>query len=138
MASSSSSGRSAADDMSGRRRCSALAALAALCLAGCDPISWTRVTLNQPLAVTDVAFIVPGHTRLDEVVARLGAPDQLVAAGDGFAVNYLYGDSKDFAVNFGWPFAFVSPPSYLRPDFVLGNTVGGGGGFQFALVWRSV
>ena len=36
--------------MSGLRRCSALAALAALCLAACDPISWTRVTLNQPIA----------------------------------------------------------------------------------------
>jgi hypothetical protein len=124
--------------MSGRRRCSALAALAALCLAGCDPISWTRVTLNQPLAVTDVAFIVPGHTRLDEVVARLGAPDQLVAAGDGFAVNYLYRDSKDFRVNFGWPLGFVSPTSYLPHDLVLENSASGGDRFQVAFDSRSV
>jgi hypothetical protein len=124
--------------MSGLRRRFALAALAALCLAGCDPISWTRVTLNQPLAARDVAFIVPGRTRLDEVVARLGAPDQLVPAQDGFAVNYLYRDAKYFRVNFGWPLGFVSPTAYLPHDLVLENSASGADRFQVAVDSRSV
>ena len=115
-----------------RRRRRVIASLAALSVAGCDPISWTRVTLNRPLAGDDVAFIVPGKTTLDEVVARLGAPDQLIEAKDGFAANYLYRDAKYFRVNFGWPLDFVSPTAYLPHDFVLERSASGADKFQVA------
>jgi hypothetical protein len=82
-----------------------------LAVAACDPISWTRVTLNHPLKSEDVAFIVPGQTTLKDVVGRLGAPDQLLPIRDGMAANYLYEDSKYFRVNFGWPLGFIDPLS---------------------------
>lgn len=121
-----------------RRRRWALAALAGVSVAGCDPISWTRVTLNHPLNADEVAFIVPGQTKLDEVVARLGAPDQLVGTRGGFAANYLYRDAKYFRVNFGWPLGFVSPTAYLPHDFVLERSASGADTFQVAFDSRSV
>ena len=121
-----------------RHRRWAIAALASLCVAGCDPISWTRVTLNHPLKADDVAFIVPGRTKLDEVVARLGAPDELVEAKDGFAANYLYRDAKYFRVNLGWPLGFVSPTAYLPHDFVLERSASGADKFQVAFDERAV
>jgi hypothetical protein len=110
----------------------------ALCLAGCDAISWTRVTINHPLKSDEVAFIVPGRTSLDEVVARLGAPDQLVGTHNGFAMNYLYRDAKYFRVNLGYPLDYVSPTSYLPHDFVLARSASGADTFQVAFDARAV
>jgi hypothetical protein len=83
--------------------------LAALALTGCGPISWTRVTLNRPLQPKDVAFIKPGHTNLNEVIERLGAPNELSATPDGMVANYYYYDSRRFDVDFGWPAGFFLP-----------------------------
>jgi hypothetical protein len=121
-----------------RRRCWAIALLAGLAVAGCSPISWTRVTLNHPLTADEVSFIVPGETRLQEVVARLGAPDQLVGTHDGFAANYLYRDAKYFRVNLGYPLGFVSPTAYLPHDFVLAGSASGLDTFEVAFDARSV
>jgi hypothetical protein len=121
-----------------RRRCCALAILAGLGVAGCDLISWTRVTLNHPLEADDVAFILPGRTSLDEVVARLGAPDQLIGTRDGFAANYLYRDAKYFRVNLGYPLGFVSPTAYLPHDFALARSASGADTFQVAFDARAV
>ena len=121
-----------------RRRRGVIEILWALSVAGCDPSSWTRVTLNHPLKPDDVAFIVPGETKLDEVVARLGAPDQLIEAKDGFAANYLYRDAKYFRVNLGWPLGFVSPTAYLPHDFVLERSASGADKFQVAFDERAV
>jgi len=110
--------------------------LAALGAAGCDPISWTRLTLNQPIKAEDVAFIVPGQTKLEDVIARLGAPDQLIGARDGIVVNYLYEDEKYFRVNFGWPLGFVSGVSHVPHDFVLANSALGADTFQVAFDTR--
>ena len=112
--------------------CAIAVVLAGLSLGGCDPLSWTRFTFNHPLTADEVAFIVPGQTNLDEVVARLGAPDQLTGTRDGFAANYLYRDSKYFRVNLGWPLGFVSPTSYLPHDFVLERSASGADTFQVA------
>jgi hypothetical protein len=106
----------------------------ALGAAGCDPISWTRVTLNQPLKATDVAFIVPGTTTLDEVVA----PDELLGTRDGLATNYLYEDAKYFRVNLGWPLNFVTPVSYAPHDLVFANSTAGFDTFQVAVDSRGV
>lgn len=90
--------------------CGRLARLvAALALTGCGPISWTRVTLNRPLQPKDVAFIKPGETNLNEVIERLGAPNELSAAPDGMVANYYYYDSRRFDVDFGWPAGFFLP-----------------------------
>lgn len=109
-----------------------------LAAAACDPISWTRVTLNHPLKPEDVVFIQPGKTTLKEVVARLGAPDQLVATHHGMAANYLYEDSKYFRVNFGWPLGFIEPLSYAPHDLVLANTRLSADTFEVAFDVRGV
>jgi hypothetical protein len=111
---------------------------AGLAVAACDPISWTRVTLNHPLKSEDVAFIVPGQTTLKDVVGRLGAPDQLLPIRDGMAANYLYEDSKYFRVNFGWPLGFINPLSYAPHDLVLANTRLSADTFEVAFDARGV
>jgi hypothetical protein len=111
---------------------------AALSVAACDPISWTRVTINHPLKAEDVAFIVPGRTTLKDVVARLGAPDELIGTHDGMAANYRYQDSKYFRVNFGWPLGFIDPLSYAPHDLVLANTRLSADTFEVAFDGRGV
>ena len=66
-----------------------LLTIAALSLAvsGCGFLSWTRVTINEPLSDTDAAFMVPGQTPVAEVVAHLGAPDEMVLSEDGAVVR---------------------------------------------------
>jgi len=94
-------------------RCAGVAGLIlALCvaLAGCSLISWTRVTLNRPLQADDVAFIRPGQTKWDEVIERLGAPNELKGTSSGTIADYYYYDGKRFDVDFGWPLGFFLPP----------------------------
>jgi len=80
-------------------------------LTGCGPIAWTRVTINRPIKPRDVAFIVPGRTKWDEVMQNLGAPNELVKApDDGVVAHYYYWDSKRFGFDLGWPLGFFLPP----------------------------
>ena len=53
---------------------------AGLAVAACGPVGWTRVTVNHPLNAGEVKFIVPGETKWDEVISRLGAPGELAGA----------------------------------------------------------
>jgi hypothetical protein len=102
-------------------------------LGGCGgPIGWVRVTVNHPLQPQDVAFIVPRHTRWDEVTRRLGAPDQIVRTADGVAMDYRSSDGKSFRVNFGWPLGFVAPVSYAPHDFTLSGQGIGSHTFEVA------
>ncbi len=98
--------------------------LAALSLAGClrGPLSWQRLTINQPISEEDISFIVKGSTKLTEVVARLGTPDDLQAVHDTIVVRYSFFDGKYFRGDYGWGLRFVLP--FFSPDLVLG-----GGGF---------
>src|SRR5215472_10804677 len=84
--------------------------LLVLALIGCGPINWTRVTLNHPLQAKYVAFIKPGETKLDDIVGRLGAPNDLEETPDGMIADYYYDDSKRFDVDFGWVAGFFLPP----------------------------
>ena len=88
----------------------AAALLLALAVTGCGPINWTRITLNHPLQAKDVAFIKPGETRLNDVIGRLGAPNDLLETPDGMIADYYYYDSRRFDVDFGWPAGFFLPP----------------------------
>jgi hypothetical protein len=88
-------------------------------LAGCGPIGWVRVTINQPLNAQQVAFIVPGKTTWGEVTARLGAPDRLAEAYAGLIADYLYADTRYFRIDPGWPLGFVTPVSYAPHSFAL-------------------
>ncbi len=103
-----------------------------LSAAGCAPIGWTRVTLNHPLRPEDVAFITPGKTKWDEVMNRLGAPNQLSGTPTGVVANYYYYDGKYFGVDFGWPLNFVGPLSFAPHSMVLRNGGIGADTFQVA------
>jgi hypothetical protein len=107
-------------------------------LAGCGPIGWVRVTINHPLEAQEVAFIVPGETKWDEVTTRLGTPDRLVAVHDGLIADYLYSDTRYFRVNPGWPLGFVSPVSYAPHDFAFSVEGIGIRTFQVAFDSREV
>lgn len=101
-------------------------AAVSLAVAGCGVLSWTRVTINAPLSDQDAAFMVPGQTPAAEVVARLGAPDEMVLGEDGAVVRYYYRDIKYFRANYGWPLQFISPAVSLIPHDLI--TAGGGFG----------
>ena len=94
-------------------------------LSGClrGPIVWQRVAINQPLSAEDVSFIVDGDTRLQEVVERIGAPNQILSSNAGMVARYHFTDGKYFRVDFGWGLRFLTP--FYQPDLVLG---GGGTG----------
>ena len=60
--------------------CALLLASQTGCLRG--PVGWQRVSLNQRISAEDVRFIIDGQTSLPDVTARLGSPDEMLAAGD--------------------------------------------------------
>ncbi len=100
-----------------------LALTVVLPVAGCGgPVTWTRVTVNRPLDAQDVAFIAPGETKWDDVVKRLGVPNNLVGEPDGVVADYYFYDGKRFDVDFGWPLNFVPPASYAPHSFDLGGS----------------
>jgi hypothetical protein len=118
-----------------------LLTVAALSVAvsGCGILSWTRVTINEPLSDTDAAFIVPGQTPVAEVVAHLGAPEDMVLSEDGAVVRYYYRDIKYFRANYGWPLQFISAAVSLIPHDLIAE--GGGLGTDvlqvaFDLEWK--
>lgn len=85
-------------------------------LAACNVI---RVELNTPITPADVAFIQPGTTTLDDVVARLGAPDSITPSETGSVVTYRFLDLKYSRVNFGWILKLWSP---VDPDLIISRT----------------
>jgi hypothetical protein len=92
-----------------------------LCACGClrGPITWQRLTLNQPITQEQVRFIKNGETRLDDVAKELGAPDEILNLKNRLVARYHFLDSKYFRVDFGWGLRFVIP--YYAPDLVLGG-----------------
>lgn len=96
-------------------------ALAAVCagaltVAGCGFITWTRVSLNDPIEEKDVAFIVTGETTFQQIRSRLGSPSVMTGPHDRMVVKYYYLDAKYFRVNWGWPLRFIIP---YPPDLVM-------------------
>lgn len=120
------SGRSAVDESRPRRAACHATGLAAglllvlLTVTGCGVASFVRVTINDTIKPEDVAFIVPGTTTFPEVVAKLGAPDELIGLDQGAAAAYHFRDAKYSRLNFGWPLRFWLP---VQPDMIL---AGGG------------
>lgn len=77
-----------------------------LSLAACQ---WRRLTINDLIRPDDVAFIERGKTSLTDVVARLGAPDEIAAAGHLLTARYRFRDGKYFKIDAGRLLAFWSP-----------------------------
>ena len=96
-------------------------ALTLMSLNGCSqgPLTWKRVTLNQPISTEDVIDIVPGKTDLSEVVERIGAPNDILSSQDRIVTRYYFTDGKYFKANYGWGFRFLIP--FFSPDLDLGG-----------------
>lgn len=77
---------------------------------------WRRLTVNDLIRPDDVAFIERGTTSLADVVARLGAPDEIAAAGQLLTARYRFRDGKYFKIDAGRLLAFWSP---LTPEMSM-------------------
>ena len=67
-------------------------ALLALALDGCF---LSRRTVNEPIREEKLAALVPGKTTAADVVARLGAPSEVVQLGKRSAYRYEATTTKD-------------------------------------------
>jgi hypothetical protein len=120
---------------------------------------WQRVSVNDTIVPEDVAFIVSGQTTLAEIVAKLGAPDEIAAFDDestsslfsrsmkrssprlhitslpGAVARYRFVDAKRFRANFTWWMQFVVTAPGVPNDAVLQG--GGVGTDEFLVVFDS-
>lgn len=105
--------------------------LLSLGLWGC-PIRWQRISINEVVKPEEVAFIVPGQTTFRDIVATLGAPDEISNSKHGPVARYRFRDIKYFRVNFGYALKFFTPPG-VPDDLVLAG--GGLGTDEFLVVF---
>jgi outer membrane protein assembly factor BamE (lipoprotein component of BamABCDE complex) len=85
-------------------------------LAGC---SVRRVVINDTIAPQQVAFIRSGSTTMPQVVAVLGAPDEIQESEFGLATIYQWSDTKASGVDFGFIARAFLPYS---PSMTLART----------------
>ena len=90
--------------------------LCLLVLAGC---SLRRVVVNDVISPQGVTFIQSGSTTMQQVVARLGVPNEIVESEFGLATVYEWSDTKSSAVDFGFLARWFSPYS---PSMTLART----------------
>lgn len=93
-----------------------LSTIMCVTLVGCNVV---RITLNTPLTENDVSFIVPGHTTLADVIAKLGTPDSITESYTGVVATYRFLDMKYSRINFGW---LIKPFSPIDPDLIISRT----------------
>ena len=93
-----------------------LVVICAAIMAGC---SVRRVVVNDVIAPSTVTFIQSGMTTLPQVVAQLGAPDEILESEFGLATIYQWSDTKTSGVDFGFIARFFSPYS---PSMTLART----------------
>jgi hypothetical protein len=117
----------------GRALCLALAALLATALSGCISMQVQKARRGVdpvPLA----GELVPGKSSLQDVLARCGAPDEIVDMDPDFALHYRHLLQRGAKVSLGVPlkYAFMPNPSLetrgnlVRTDaLVLVFTAGG-------------
>ena len=93
-----------------------LVIICAAIMAGC---SVRRVVVNDVIVPSTVTFIQSGMTTLPQVVAQLGAPDEILESEFGLATIYQWSDTKASGVDFGFIARFFSPYS---PSMTLART----------------
>lgn len=101
-----------------------VACMALSTLSACD---WRRVAINGPINQEDVAFIVRGATTLDDVVTKLGAPDEVSGSEERAVFRYHFLSTKTFQINFSWILRFWTP---FAPPMTLSRGESGTNVFQ--------
>lgn len=109
-----------------RRSLLILSCLLAVLLQGC-PLAWRRVSLNEVIQQKDVSFIIPGKTRLSDVIEQLGTPSSMKATKTGAIVRYQFLDIKYFTVNLTRPLPYFIPALTVVPNDLYQFTISGGG-----------
>jgi|GEM_PF-377787 hypothetical protein len=103
-----------------------------LVLFGCTPIGWVRVSVNEPLTPDKVDFIVPGKTRWEDVIRRLGAPDEIDEVQRKIIADYFFYDGRDFWVDLGQPLNYFVQTQNIPHNFTLGGREIGVNTFEVA------
>jgi outer membrane protein assembly factor BamE (lipoprotein component of BamABCDE complex) len=93
-----------------------VAALCVVLLAGC---SLRRVVVNDVISPQGVTFIQSGSTTMQQVVSRLGVPQEIYESEFGMATVYEWSDTKSSAIDFGYIVRAFSPYS---PSMTLART----------------
>jgi len=86
----------------GTGRSSAIRAITILSLIMiCSGCSIRRVQYNEAITPDQVQFIRTGQTTMSDIVANLGAPDEMTEADSGVVALYNWSDTKSAAMDFG-------------------------------------
>ncbi len=67
----------------------------------CGFAECSRVSVNEPIAMEDVAFIRPDQATLAEVIDKVGTPDEPLASETGAIVGYRFLDARYSRINYG-------------------------------------
>ncbi|MBM4126839.1 MAG: hypothetical protein FJ247_05740 [Nitrospira sp.] len=97
--------------------CHAVVALV-LCLT-ISSCSVRRVNFNEPIAGDALTFIKTGETTLQEVVDRLGPPEEIVTTTGQFIAEFKWSTTRSSSLDFGHVFKIVSP---VTPSMTLSGT----------------
>jgi hypothetical protein len=93
-------------------------------LSGCE---FRKVAINDLISLQQVEFIVVGKTTSSEVVAQLGAPDEMAGAGQELVFRYQYAVTKMLRVDFGKILQIWTP---VAPAMILSRGETGLDAFQ--------
>ena len=88
-------------------------------LIGCE---FRKVVVNDPIRPEDVAFIKSGKTTMQEVVTRLGAPDEILGTSDHLWFQYHFKTTKFLRIDFGMLLRLWSP---VVPPLSIGGSNAG-------------
>lgn len=78
-----------------------------------------RVAFNDPITAQDVEFVRLGETTLQEVVGRIGAPENIAVDMDQLVADFQWSTTRSASLNLGYLFRLISPVS---PTFTLSGT----------------
>ena len=97
-----------------------LGAVAGLCIAVlCSSCTIRRIVYNETITAEQVEFIHTGQSTMSDVVAKLGAPDEMTEADSGVVALYNWSDTKSAAMDFGAVTRLFLP---YTPSMTLNNT----------------
>jgi len=78
-----------------------------------------RVDFNDPIKPEGLVFIQPGGTTLQQVVDRLGGPEDLSITSQQVLAEFRWSTTRSASLNLGYLFRFVSPVS---PSMTMSGT----------------
>ncbi|MCP9439057.1 MAG: hypothetical protein NHB36_04155 [Nitrospira sp.] len=78
-----------------------------------------RVAFNEPITAEQLRFIRLGETTLQQVVERLGPPEDITMEADQLIAEFRWSTTRSASLNLGYLFRLISPVS---PTLTLSGT----------------